>query len=58
MNHAALLRKHLRVWPRHLHDDTSYATIVVTHDEDGPVEPADRVVRMSRGKIENEPVRA
>lgn len=48
----AKVRKDLRRWLRDLHDKTGYTTIFVTHDQEEALELADRVVIMSRGRIE------
>lgn len=48
----AKVRKELRRWMRHLHDELGVTTIFVTHDQEEAMEMADRVVVMSAGKIE------
>ncbi len=48
----ALVRKELRRWLREIHDKTGHTTVFVTHDQDEALELADRVVVMSRGRIE------
>jgi sulfate transport system ATP-binding protein len=48
----AKVRKDLRRWLRELHDKTGYTTVFVTHDQEEALELADRVVVMSRGRIE------
>ena len=48
----AKVRKELRVWLRHLHDETGYTTVFVTHDQEEALELADRVVVMNAGSIE------
>src|SRR3546814_16861210 len=46
----AKVRKDLRRWLRHIHDETGITSIFVTHDQDEALELADRVVVMSNGK--------
>jgi sulfate transport system ATP-binding protein len=55
----AKVRKDLRRWLRQIHDDTGITSIFVTHDQEEALELADRVVVMSRGKVEqvDEPAR-
>ena len=48
----AKVRKDLRRWLRHIHDETGITSIFVTHDQDEALELADRVVVMSNGQIE------
>src|SRR3546814_2427416 len=48
----AKVRKDLRRWLRHIHDETGITSIFVTHDQEEALELADRVVVMSSGKIE------
>lgn len=48
----AKVRQDLRRWLRRLHDELHITSVFVTHDQDEALEVADRVVVMSRGKIE------
>ena len=48
----AKVRKELRRWLRHLHDELNVASIFVTHDQEEALEVADRVVLMNAGHIE------
>ena len=48
----AKVRKELRRWLRHLHDDLHITSIFVTHDQDEAFEVADRIVLMNKGSIE------
>ncbi|HYC05533.1 MAG TPA: sulfate ABC transporter ATP-binding protein [Azospirillaceae bacterium] len=47
----AKVRKELRRWLRHLHDDMGITSIFVTHDQEEALELSDRVVVMSQGRI-------
>ena len=48
----AQVRKELRKWLREIHTKTGHTTVFVTHDQEEALELADRLVVMSRGKIE------
>ncbi|GGG46547.1 sulfate/molybdate ABC transporter ATP-binding protein [Chelatococcus composti] len=48
----AQVRRELRRWLREIHDRTGHTTVFVTHDQEEALELADRVVVMSRGRIE------
>jgi sulfate transport system ATP-binding protein len=48
----AKVRKDLRRWLRHLHDDLGITGVFVTHDQEEALEVADRVVVMDQGRIE------
>lgn len=48
----AKVRKDLRAWLRHLHDEVHVTTVFVTHDQEEAMEVSDRVVVMNKGKIE------
>ncbi len=48
----AKVRQELRQWLRRLHDEIHVTSVFVTHDQEEAFEVADRVVVMSRGKIE------
>lgn len=48
----AKVRKELRRWIRHLHDEIHLTSVFVTHDQEEALEVADRVVIMNEGRIE------
>ncbi len=48
----AKVRKDLRAWLRHLHDEVHVTTVFVTHDQEEAMEVSDRIVVMNKGKVE------
>jgi sulfate transport system ATP-binding protein len=48
----ARVRKELRVWLRHLHDDVHVTTIFVTHDQEEAMDVAEQIVVMNDGRVE------
>ena len=48
----AKVRKDLRKWLRHFHDQTHLTSLFVTHDQDEAFELADRVVIFNKGEIQ------
>ncbi len=48
----AKVREELRVWLRKFHDDYHVTSLFVTHDQQEAFEVADKIVLMSRGRIE------
>ena len=48
----AKVRKELRYWLRHIHDETGVTTIFVTHDQEEAMDLADRVAVLKEGRIE------
>ena len=50
----ASVRKDLRLWLRHLHDELNVTSIFVTHDQEEAMEVASRVVVFNHGVIEQQ----
>jgi sulfate transport system ATP-binding protein len=48
----ARVRKELRAWLRHFHDEVHVTTVFVTHDQEEAMEVADRIVVMNHGRVE------
>lgn len=48
----AQVRKELRRWLRHLHDELHVTSLFVTHDQEEALEVADKIVLMNAGHIE------
>lgn len=48
----AKVRKDLRMWLRHLHEDVNVTTVFVTHDQEEAMEVADEIVVMNKGRVE------
>ncbi len=48
----AQVRKELRDWLRHLHDEVHVTTLFVTHDQEEALEVADEIVVINDGRIE------
>lgn len=48
----AKVRKELRAWLRHLHDEVHVTSVFVTHDQEEAMEVADQIVVMHQGRIE------
>lgn len=46
------VRKELRIWLRHLHEEVSVTTVFVTHDQQEALEVADEIVIFKKGAIE------
>jgi len=46
------VRRELRKWLRHLHDEMKITSLFVTHDQDEALEVADRIVIMNQGRVE------
>lgn len=47
----AKVRKELRRWLRHLHEEIQVTSVFVTHDQEEALEVADRIVVLDKGKI-------
>jgi sulfate transport system ATP-binding protein len=48
----AKVRKELRSWLRHLHEEVNVTTVFVTHDQEEAMEVADELVVMNKGRVE------
>lgn len=48
----AQVRKELRRWLRHLHEELSVTTVFVTHDQEEAVDVAENMVVMNHGRVE------
>lgn len=48
----AKVRKELRRWLRHLHDEIHITSIFVTHDQEEALEVADRITVLNAGRVE------
>ena len=48
----AKVRRELRRWLRHLHDDVGITSVFVTHDQEEALEVADRIAVLNKGTIE------
>ena len=48
----ATVRKELRTWLRHMHDEVNVTTIFVTHDQEEALDVAEQIVVMNAGRIE------
>lgn len=48
----ARVRKELRTWLRHFHDNTQLTSLFVTHDQEEAFEVADRVVIIDKGVVQ------
>jgi sulfate transport system ATP-binding protein len=48
----ARVRRDLRTWLRHLHEELKITSVFVTHDQEEALEVADQVVVMNAGRIE------
>jgi sulfate transport system ATP-binding protein len=50
----AKVRRELRTWLRHLHDEMHVTTVIVTHDQEEAMDIADEVVILDHGIIQQE----
>ncbi len=50
----AKVRKELRRWLRHFHDEMGITTLFVTHDQEEALELADEIVVLNQGRIEQQ----
>ena len=48
----AKVRRELRSWLRHLHDEIHVTSVFVTHDQDEALEVSDTIIIVNKGKIE------
>jgi sulfate transport system ATP-binding protein len=48
----AKVRRELRTWLRHLHDDMHVTTVIVTHDQEEAMDIADEVVILDHGEVQ------
>lgn len=48
----AKVREDLRTWLRHMHEEFTVTTVLVTHDQEEALDVADRIAVLSAGKIE------
>lgn len=48
----AKVRRELRTWLRHLHDDMHVTTVIVTHDQEEAMDIADEVVILDHGVVQ------
>ena len=48
----AKVRRELRTWLRHLHDDMHVTTVIVTHDQEEAMDVADEVVILDHGVVQ------
>ncbi|WP_414121121.1 sulfate/molybdate ABC transporter ATP-binding protein [Corynebacterium nuruki] len=48
----AKVREDLRTWLRHMHEEFTVTTVLVTHDQEEALDVADRIAVLSAGRIE------